>query len=142
MLRSSLRFPFWAPVISSVFIRGNVTAEDVPLAYLHLVVAWQWHDSTSVHDAKCLEPHRADRTVMEQNVSFSLFSPKDRLKLKPLYWLQFSSICRNTLERERGWQLTSGFSPSVTYLTLTRCYACLSPPRSVGKRQKKYKECL
>lgn len=99
----------------------------------------------SAHDAKCSGRHPANRIVTEQSVSVSLISPKYLLKLKPLHWLQFSSICKNTLGRERGWQLTSGFSPQrVTYLTLTRCCvsARLSPPRSVGKRQKKYTECL
>ena len=65
--------------------------------------------------------------MTEQSVSVSLISPKYLLKLKPLHWLQFSSICKNTLGRERGWQLTSGFFPPESYLPDFNQMLCISP---------------
>ena len=138
-------FPFWSWSYLQPSFRGIFWLEK---SLWHICTWWglgAGQSLPSAHDAKCSGRHPANRIVTEQSVSVSLISPKYLLKLKPLHWLQFSSICKNTLGRERGWQLTSGFSPRrVTYLTLTRCCvsARLSPPRSVGKRQKKYKKCL
>lgn len=110
-------FPFWSWSYLQPSFRGIFWLEKS----LWHICTWQGRGAgqslPSAPDAKCSGRHPANRIVTEQSVSVSLISPKYLLKLKPLRWLQFSSICKNTLGRERGWQLTSVLFPPRELLT-------------------------